>query len=323
VRKLASIQCISDITPIPDADLIETAHVNGWTIVIKKDQFKIGDLAVYCEIDSFLPIKEEYEFLRKSSYKKLVDGTEGFRLRTIKLKKQISQGLLLPYTSGEVGDDVTEEMGIIKYDPPLPACLSGVAKGNFPSFIPKTDEERIQNIPHIIQEINHDVFITEKLDGTSFTCYHNNGEFGVCSRNLDLTETEGNTHWQLANSNNLKDTLPALGNLAIQGEIIGHGIQQNQYKINGHELRIFKIFDIDKQEYVYPVRLLELCSILKLETVPLLYKGICPFTDLDQALEYAKGKSILNDTKREGVVVIHEFGSFKIINNDWLLSVED
>ena len=149
-RKLASVQIIRGIEPIPDAEFIETAIVNNWKIVVaKKDGFKVGDKIIYCEIDSFLPIREEFEFLRKSSYKKVLDK-EGFRLRTIKLRGQVSQGLILPLNTleGEFneGDDVTELMGIIKYEPPIDSSLSGIAKGDFPSYIEKTDEERIQNL---------------------------------------------------------------------------------------------------------------------------------------------------------------------------------
>jgi RNA ligase (TIGR02306 family) len=148
-RKLASIQVIREILPIEGADAIELAVVNGWKVVVAKNVgHSVGDWVVYCEIDSFLPIREEFEFLRKSSYKKMGDQ-EGFRLRTIKLRGQLSQGLILPisifgdfsWTAYE-GMDVTEKLGIVKYEPPIPAELAGKVKGQFPSFLRKTDEER-------------------------------------------------------------------------------------------------------------------------------------------------------------------------------------
>jgi RNA ligase (TIGR02306 family) len=149
-RKLASIRIISDLRPIEGADKIELAIVDGWKVVVAKDVgHKVGDKVIYCEIDSFLPIKPEFEFLRKSSYKKMADGSEGFRLRTVKLRGQVSQGLILPlslinYTNLDfkVGMDVTMMLGINKYEPPIPAELAGKVKGLFPSFIPKTDEVR-------------------------------------------------------------------------------------------------------------------------------------------------------------------------------------
>lgn len=107
-RKLASIRRISDIQPIEGADMIELAIVDGWKVVVAKNVgHKVGDMVVYCEIDSFLPIREEFEFLRKSSFKKMGDQ-EGFRLRTSKLRGQISNGLILPlsvlesFTGGKI-----------------------------------------------------------------------------------------------------------------------------------------------------------------------------------------------------------------------------
>jgi len=175
MRVLASIQIINKIEPIPNADRIEVATVKGWKVVTRKGEYKEGDKVIYCEIDSFLPEHEAFEFLRKSSFKALPDGTKGFRLRTVKLRKQISQGLLLPLSillndkEYIVGDDVTELLGIIKYEPLVLAVLSGEAKGLFPGFLHKTDEERIQNIPEILVDEKESLFhITEKLDG----CLH-------------------------------------------------------------------------------------------------------------------------------------------------------
>ena len=239
-RKLATIRQITDIRPIEGADMIELASVGGWNVVVAKNVgHKVGDMVVYCEIDSFLPIKEEFEFLRKSSYKKMGDQ-EGFRLKTIKLRGQVSQGLILPMSVfGEFGWtayeglDVTERLGIVKYEPPIPAELSGKVKGNFPSFIPKTDEERIQNLTKEYEEwkiqSKHQFYVTEKLDGSSATYYIKDGEFGVCSRNLELLETEGNTFWKVAREMDLENKMKSLGkNISLQGELIGEGIQGNR-----------------------------------------------------------------------------------------------
>ncbi len=147
-RKLATVVKIADIQPIVGADAIVVAKVKGWNVVVKVNEYKVGDLAVYYEIDSFLPIRPQFEFLRKSSYKRMV-STEGFRLKTIKLRGQLSQGLLTPIPDGilnpKEGDDLTEALDIVKYEHPIPAQLAGKIKGVFPSFIPKTDEIRIQN----------------------------------------------------------------------------------------------------------------------------------------------------------------------------------
>ena len=133
MRKLASIQTIQALEPIPEADVIERAKVLGWWVVVKKGDFKVGDLVVYGEIDSLMPERPEFEFLRKSCYRNPFLTSEGevlqragFRIRTVQMRGQISQGIcfpvealrtLLPSTL-EVGQDVTESLGIIKYDPP-------------------------------------------------------------------------------------------------------------------------------------------------------------------------------------------------------------
>lgn len=336
-RKLASIQKILNISPIEGADAIEVATVNSWKVVVKKGEFKVNDFVVYCEIDSLLPIKEEYEFLRKSSYKKQVDGTEGFRLRTIKLRGQVSQGLILPTSVIEdylyfllEGDDVSERLGIIKYDPAIPAELSGLMKGNFPSFLNKTDEERIQNLTRWYNNYrdNHDFVATEKLDGSSATFYYNNGEFGVCSRNIDLLETEGNTFWKAARDMKLEEKMKIFNiNIALQGELIGEGIQGNPYKIKGHKVMFFNAFDIDKQEY-YDFdsfrRIIELD--FNLETVPVIYQNMVLPETIDELVKMAEGKSQLNkDTEREGLVFrtqddIKPRISFKAISNKFLLN---
>ena len=333
-RKLASIRKILDLKPIEGADNIELAIVDGWQVVVAKNvEHKVGDFIVYCEIDSFLPIKEEFEFLRKSSYKKMGE-VEGFRLRTAKMMGQISQGLILPISvlgseiSLEEGMDVTEMLGIVKYEPPIPAELAGKVKGIFPSFIHKTDEIRVQNIPDEYKtyiELNDNFYITEKLDGSSATFYINNGEFGVCSRNLELLETEGNTFWKVARELDLENKMRAKNkNFAIQGELIGEGIQGNPYKIKGHTVRFFTAFDIDTQKRFNYADFVIFMAWNQLEVVPLL--SIRNRTDLpktiDELLKFAEGKSSLNEkTEREGIVIRTSDNviSFKAISNKFLL----
>lgn len=341
-RKLATIRKITNITPIEGADKIELVTVGGWKVVAAKDvNHKIGDLVVYCEIDSFLPIKEEFEFLRKSSYKKLSDGTEGFRLKTIKLRGQVSQGLILPIKELSIfqfasssnlseGDDVTNLLGITKYEPPIPAELAGKVKGGFPHFIPKTDEERVQNLSKEYDEwklqSKHKFYVTEKLDGSSATYYIKDGVFGVCSRNLELLETEGNTFWKVARELDLENKMKSLNmNISLQGELIGEGIQGNPYKIKGQTVRFFTGFDIDKFERISFTQLVVMLMELNLQYVPVLndeFGFVLPDT-IEGMLEYAENKSQLNEnTEREGVVVRSMDGtiSFKAISNKFLLS---
>lgn len=335
-RKLASIRRISDLSPIEGADKIELATIDGWKVVVAKDvNHKVGDLIVYCEVDSFLPIEPEFEFLRKSSYKKLADGSEGFRLKTIRLRGQISQGLIVPLdvllkhgvSSDDVyeGLDVTGTLGIIKYEPPVPAQLSGQVKGMFPSFLKKTDEERIQNLTKEYGVYSLEKFyVTEKLDGSSVTYYVNDGVFGVCSRNLDLLEDENNSMWKFAIESGLRERMIGLGkNIAVQGEIIGEGIQGNPYKRIGQTVKIFNGFDIDKYDYLSLSDLLDLTKVLELKTVPILDLSFTLPDTIDELLLTAEGKSILNlKTEREGLVIrSHDRKiSFKVISNKFLLN---
>lgn len=335
-RKLASIRIIKEIKPIEGADVIELAIVDGWQVVIAKNVgYKVGDYVVYCEIDSFLPVREELEFLRKSSFKKVGDQ-EGFHLKTIKLRGQISQGLILPmnifgefgWTAYE-GLDVTRKLGIVKYEPPIPAELAGKVKGGFPSFIPKTDEERVQNLTKEYEEwkcqAKHQFYVTEKLDGSSATYFIKDGEFGVCSRNLELLETEGNTFWKVARELDLENKMKSLGkNISLQGELIGEGIQGNRYKIKGQTVRFFTGFNIDKRQRIPFTEMVVMLMEMGLETVPVLnqeFGFVLPDT-VEGMIKYAEGKSQLNsNTEREGVVIRSMDGtiSFKAISNSFLL----
>ena len=348
-RKLATIRKIKEINPIEGADAIELAVVDGWQVVVAKNVgHQVGDLVVYCEIDSFLPIEPEFEFLRKSSYKKMGDQ-EGFRLKTIKLRGQISQGLILPYsvipiaqfaTAADLpeGMDVSEMLGIVKYEPPIPAQLAGRVKGTFPSFLRKTDEERIQNLEKEYTEwtlsSKHQFYATEKLDGSSFTCYIKNGEFGVCSRNMDLLETEDNTFWAVARKLDLENKLRSFGkNLCFQGEMVGSGIQGNHYNMKDQTVFFYNIFLIDEREYVGYDEFRNMLFDLDLACVPVLsYPFNFPadseaaFPTVSALLRSAEGKSVLNDkVEREGLVIrsMDRTISFKAISNKFLLGSKD
>jgi RNA ligase (TIGR02306 family) len=296
----------------------------------------VGDLAVYYEIDSFLPVRPQFEFLRKSSFKRM-GSTEGFRLKTIRLRGQISQGLLTPIPEGisnpKEGDDLTEALDIVKYEPPIPAQLAGKIKGTFPSFIPKTDEIRIQNFENEVgfSPVGERAYVTEKLDGTSFTCYFNNGVFGVCGRNWELSETSDNSLWRMANVLQLKEKMTKHGkNIALQGELIGAGINGNLYGLSEHKLYFFTGYDIDKGRRMFFDELEWVLFGLDLQMVPVLekYGFVIPNESniVDYMLKYAEGKSVLNmEVDREGVVVrgLEREFSFKAISNTYLLGSKD
>jgi len=360
-RKLVSIQHIANLEPIEGADKIEKATILGWKCVTQKGNFKVGDLCLFFEVDSLIPKKSWSEFLFKGDK---ADKQE-VRLRTVRLRKQISQGLALPlnavFNTNPVrihscdggdsslcvatkdnkflnitlmteGSDLTEFLGITKYEPPVSAELAGLVKGSFPAFMKKTDETRIQVVPQILEKYKGvHFYVAEKIDGSSMTVYYKDGEFGVCSRNLDLKETEGNAFWRKARELDLENKLKGMaGDFAIQGELYGEGIQKNKYKVKGIHFAVFNIFDIRNGVYLNYDVFKKMCFDLGLDTVPIIeeYKKL-EFETVDSIVNYSIGGSKLNpEVQREGVVfrpTVESFDedlirlSFKIINPEFLL----
>lgn len=361
MRKLASIRRIADIQPIEGADAIVVATIDGWKVVVKKDEFKVGDLAVYIEIDSWVP-HELAPFLSKGQEPREYNGVKGERLRTIKLRGQVSQGLLLPLTCIQIdttwdateGWDVTKILGIQKWEAALPAQLQGQAKGTFPTnLIPKTDQERIQNcfgeiqkrakrfatqkvwnaetqtleehrveVPADFKEPTYEV--TMKLDGSSCTIFRWEGELRVCSRNLELKindENRDNTFVAMAVK--IGDRIP--DGFAFQGELMGPGIQGNREGFTEHRFFVFDIFNIQEHAYLRPLsRQLE-CKHRGLDHVPMLGSAWTAPQSVEEGLAMAEGPSI-NHKIREGLVwKCNEDPSFsfKTISNTFLLKGGD
>jgi RNA ligase (TIGR02306 family) len=337
-RKLASVKAILAIDPIEGADAIEVATIDGWKCVVaKKDGFKVGDKVCYFEIDSILdPENPAFAFMEPRH----------FRVRTIRLRGQLSQGLVMPLSlfdekkQFEVGDDLTEALKISKFEPYIPAHLSGVVRGNFPSFLRKTDEERVQNLPDFLANYaGTECFVTEKCDGTSMTAFLFEGEFGVASRNMELKESEGNLYWQMARKLDLEAKLQGMHlitggtHFCIQGEIIGQGVQGNKYKLPDNKLLVFNIFDIDNQEYLDYEGFIAACELMGLDTVPIIDENFVLNNNTDELLAMADGKSAVTpDVLREGLVfrakknrVVRGLGrfSFKAVSNKFLLKFEE
>ena len=354
-RKMATIRRVDDIQEIEGADKIEVAVIGGWKVVVKKGEFHKNDLAVFCEIDSWVPT-EVAPFLTKSGHEpKEYNGVKGERLRTVKLKKQVSQGLLLPVeerneqfcgklhfisngiseTAVEEGEDVSEFLNVQKWEPPVDTRLAGNAKGNFPHFIPKTDQERIQNLKLEFHEYNAKGIAwekTEKLHGSSMTVYLNNGEEGVCSRNIDLKPEEGNAFWDIAVRDKMHEQMQAIAgeegwNFAIQGELCGPGINGNTLKLKQHEFFVFDIFDIDKQEYLLPEERYTILEGTDFKHVPVVAKNVSlRQVNIEDVIQDADGKSVIaTDVAREGFVykaMQDRNCSFKAISAAWLLKNE-
>jgi RNA ligase (TIGR02306 family) len=343
MRKLASIRVIDSIGPIDGADAIEVATVGGWKIVVKKGEFAVGDLAVYLEIDSWVPT-ELAPFLSKGKEPREFEGIKGERLRTIKLRGQLSQGLLLPFTAKMAIDigagpgakfsdyedmDVSEHLNIVKWEKPMNAQLAGMARGNFPSQIPKTDQERVQNLKKEVAaaaESNAVFEVTEKLEGSSMTCYLIEGVFGVCSRNLDLKETADNTFWQVARREGVEEKMKAIDehwDFAIQGELIGPGIQGNIYNLSKPEFYVFDVYNIQQGTYLKPADRLALVQRMGLNHVPVIHPSWPVTSSIEGILETAEGQTVLltSNTEREGIVFKEVNGgmTFKAISNKYLL----
>lgn len=361
MRRLATIREISAIRPIPGADRIVVAQVDGWECVVQKDEFQPRQHIVYIEVDSQLPERPEFEFLRDRK----------FRVRTIKLRGQVSQGLVLPLsvlpngTKCYLGDDVTEVLGITKYDPqaqqealllsnqpkkpanPIAKFLmrfkwyrrlfaKSKRKGGFPDWIVKTDETRIQNLP-VLFEMERDkgtqFSVTEKMDGQSATYYlqkisKRKYEFGVCSRNVHLANPDTSSYWTVAKKYNIENVLKRIigdyETVVLQGEICGNQIQGNKYHIGGYELFAFNLIYPDHKCNTHEIA--DILAPFGIKTVPIIEDNkVLPQT-IAELVEYSKGKStVRKEQKREGVVMrnMERNISFKVINPDFLLAEKD
>lgn len=361
MRKLVTIRTVSEVNPIDGADAIECLTVEGWKVVSQKGNFQPGDQCVYFEIDSFLPKGSELwdDLVAKSSRE--FEGRVGHVLRTIKLRGQVSQGWCIPVAKmyelfpgfaakhDIVGNDrevdFAESIGVVKYEPPIAAELAGQVKGAFPSFIKKTDQERCQNLgAQIFADLDAKYEVTVKLDGTSMTVYHDPEQIGgVCSRNLELNtvaiENDGNTMIKIARESGLLQVLEDNPNFAVQGELMGPGIQGNREQLKKPKLFIFDVFNIQTGEYLSPTERAEFLRNVAgdqqrmmnpafVAHVPVLHASISlralGLTNIDELLAFAEGKSLTHDV-REGVVFKRLDGkfSFKAISNKFLLKQKE
>ncbi len=339
-RKLVTIRRVDEILPIDGADNIELVKIDGWQCVVKKGEFSVGDLGFYFEIDSFIPFgvydnTERFDFLSKNKIN--WNGKEGVRIKTIRLRGQISQGLFLPVhlspdtplliDAYENGEDVSSAFGVEKWERAIPAQLAGKIRGNFPGFIRKTDQERIQNIYNKVIQRDDIYEVTIKLDGSSMTVYRKDGRFGVCSRNLDLIETDDNAFWRVARSLDLENKMIKCGldDFAIQGELMGPGVQGNREGLPELDFFVFDVFDIRTETYWYPASRISLITKMGINHAPIYELSKRMDMSLDRLLEYAEGTSY-NSPIREGLVwksyTDPEF-SWKVISNKYLLKHGD
>jgi len=360
MRKLATIRRIKEIKSHPNADLLDIAVVDGWQLVTAKDNnFVAGDLVLYMEIDAWIPT-EVADFLSKGKEPREFNGVKGERLRTIKLRGELSQGLILPVhndhtgtylriidehgehsVSVQEGDDVTDLLNIQKWEPTIPAQLAGEVKGLFPSFIPKTDQERVQNLVEFVEGDWQllDFEVSLKLDGTSCTIYRKQDEVGICSRNWELKindSNQDNSYIKATTDAGLIAALEALNlNIAIQSELLGPGIQSNREGLKRTTLFMFDAYNIDTNKYLTSAERADLYEKLinagassevfkqapVIEVTTLSNIGMT----VNDILAYAEGPS-LTHAVREGVVfkcISDTSVSFKSISNAFLLKEKD
>ena len=334
MRALVTIQRVKEITPIPDSDFLETAHIMGWQCVVKKGEFRAGDLGVYFEVDSFLPVEDRYEFLRNSSYRDNIDNGRGFRIRTAKMRGQLSQGLFLrlelfPELAGcNEGDDITEKLNVKKWYIPETANEGGTIIGDRPYGIPASDEIRIQSATELLEQLkDKPYYITTKMDGTSGIVYFIDGKTGCCSRNKEIKDEEGALYWLPVYKYHMKEKLAKYGkNIVFTGELCGPGIQKNKLRLPAIEWYVFDVKDWDSGRYFSWEKAVEICKTMELPMVPLEERGEQFSYTLENLLEKAKGK-YPSGIDKEGIVVrdLHrpKAISFKVLNNDALLKEKD
>jgi RNA ligase (TIGR02306 family) len=334
MRKLASIQQVINLIPIPNADAIELAQINGWQCVVKKGELQVGGVGVYFEIDAVPPENPVFAFLWKGHDQR----PAFFRIKTIKLRGALSQGLLLPISffpecsELEVGSDVTEILGVTKYEPP---CLFDNAgcRGAFPSLVPKTDETRIQSAPQLIEELRGKPYVvTLKCDGSSSTFCMWDDSFHVCSRNQSVTESD-NVFWRVARLYNLPEVMALHPHLALQGEVVGPGIQSNRMGLKSVDFRAFNLYDMRAGRYLNHDDFMEFCEINNIPFAPLVEEGGSFEYTVEGLLKLAEGKYEGTSNEREGIVIrprevlysptLVGRLSFKAINNRYLLKCED
>ena len=359
MRKLASVQKIKNIEPIEDADRIELAHVLGWQVVVQKGQFKKGDYCVYFEIDSFLPVDPRFEFLRASSYRNSELLGEGFRLKTQKLRGKVSQGLIMPCAEfpelwydpiehmncvvPSEGQDVTELLGIRKWEEPERATSDGTAIGGLPYDIPKTDELRVQAEPGLIQEFaGLEYYITTKMDGTSCSVSFDENGFHVTGHNYEYKDDDSSDFYKFVKKRGFEKCITdymknhlCVKKIAIQGEFCAPGIQKNRLKLKEPEWYIFTVRVNGERVSLDDMSRIITFYFPKFKMVPVEERGIdlpSKYPTVESLLERADGE-YPNGGKKEGIVIrpvkpvqskiLGDYLSMKVVNNKYLLKHGD
>lgn len=358
MRKLVSVRKITDIRSIEGADKIEQVLVDGWIVVAQKGTHSVGDSVLYFEIDSFLPESDKrFESFMKFGTRRFNDVV-GHKVKTVRLRGVYSQGIIMPISEfpeieNPIEDfDYSETIGVVKWEKPEVVGYNGDTKGTFPWFLRKSDQERIQNLYGKLsqsQNLYDAKFVgTLKMDGSSITVFYVEGEkynnqgWGYCSRNQELkinhelrvsvalcpdeqdVSGEGKFFQGAYNSDLFRKALQLhlhFGSFyAIQGELVGTGIQGNFEKFDTYQVFAYNIFDIEKQEFVDYNTFKQMAEVVDLQIVPEVYEGQPILREsLQDILAMANGTG-LKAEYREGIVWKQIDGNvqFKAISNKYL-----
>lgn len=333
--KLATIEKLHSVRPHPDPEVLklEVGKIKEWPVVIPKGQFKDGDLVIFIQIDSIVPESNSYfEFMRRQK----------FRVWNARFKGAPSQGLVCPLSIASnvdgnpfyVGDDVTEILGVIKYEKPLDASIAGDAKGGFPThLVPITDEDNLLNFPDVLKEFeNEECYLTVKADGSSMTIIYQKGEVRVCSRRLEQKETGG--LWKIAEKYDLPNRLAYYNtDIAIQAEACGGKIQGNPLGLAEPSLFVFNMRSLETGAWFGWEQLKNTCSALNIPHVQLAHEpfvfdntwNIARLQDIANAVTYTtasgekrKGEGIvLRPTKPTYSSILNKMLSIKILNQEY------
>jgi RNA ligase (TIGR02306 family) len=337
-RKLASVQCVLALRPIENADAIECAQINGWQCVVKKGEFRTGDLGVFFEIDAIPPDLPSLSFLwTPRTAEAPLARPDNFRIRTLRLRGALSQGLLLPLSQFELpekpteGMDLTDPLQVGKWEPQPPSGM-GDWRGPFPTRVRKTDEMRVQSFPNVLTEIQGLPYvITLKCDGTSATYSIDplTDEFHACGRNQSLLDG-ANHYWHIARSHDLETILRKSPHLAIQGEICGPGIQKNRLGLKRLSFFAFNVYHQLESRYLSHADATRFLASAGIPAVPVVEEGPAFSHTQESLLSLAEGKYAGTNNEREGIVIRPQeectsstLGgrlSFKVISNRYLLT---
>lgn len=321
---MAYVGKILNLSNIPGADRIERCEVvagkgGKWSGVTRKGDVAEGDKVIVFLPDAIVPKERpELAFMEQ----------RGWRVRMMRLRGCPSEVLIMPANvmgiEAEIGTDVTDLLGVMKYEKEIPLSLAGEIAGAFPSFIPKTAEQNFQRVPEMRKAlVGRECVITTKHNGTSMTFFHRDSRIGGCSRNWELRDKGKSAVWEIAHRHDLPERLPKLGNIALQWECVGplSGIP-NPLKLSRIEPRVFNVWDIDHQEYWgYGAALDAITCFLKMPFVEgeqIIYQD---FSD-DELRKMAEGVYVESGKQREGIVIRPlkemrvggERVSFKVLN---------